>query len=135
VKLLKKGEPVFFDCDVTQGLNRSLGVLDNDLFEYDLLFDTSFEWERPERMAYLHQRPTHCMVLIGVDLVNGRPAKWKIENSWGDELGHKGLFQMSDEWFEEHVYGLTVHRTHLGKKLRKLFDQEPVALPPWHTLA
>jgi bleomycin hydrolase len=135
VKLLKKGEPVFFDCDVTQGLNRALGVLDNDLFEYDLLFDTSFEWERPERMAYLHQRPTHCMVLIGVDLVNGRPAKWKIENSWGDELGHKGLFQMSDEWFEEHVYGLTVHRSHLGKKLRKLFDQEPVALPPWHTLA
>lgn len=135
VKLLKKGEPVFFDCDVTQGLNRKLGVLDNDLYEYDLLFDTSFEWERAERMAYLAQRPTHCMVLIGVDIVDGKPAKWKIENSWGDELGHKGLFQMSDAWFEEHVYGITIQGKHLGKKLRDLFAQEPVALPPWHTLA
>jgi bleomycin hydrolase len=135
VKMLKKKQAVFFDCDVTQGLNRKLGVLDNELYDYDLLFQTDFRWPRAERMEFLHQRPTHCMVLVGVDLVGGSPTKWKIENSWGEDRGEKGIFQMSDAWFEEHVYGLTVHRQDLGPKLAKLFEQSPVALPPWHTLS
>ncbi len=135
LKLLTKGEPVFFDCDVTQGLNRKLGMLDTELYDYGLLFDTRFGMDRVTRMEYFHERPTHCMVLVGVDLVGKQPVKWKIENSWGEDRGEKGLFQMSDRWFEEYVYGLTVHRKVLGPKLSKLFDAAPVALPPWHTLS
>lgn len=134
-KLLEAGKAVFFDCDVTQGLHRPLGILDPDLYEYDLLFDTSFDWDRSERMQYFHQRPTHCMVMTGVDLVEGKPRKWKIENSWGDALGHKGNFQMSDAWFEEHVYGITVSGADLGEELRAHFAKQPVVLPPWHTLS
>lgn len=135
VKLLRKKQAVFFDCDVTQGLSRKLGVLDPELYDFGLLFHSDFSWARAERMEYLHQRPTHCMVLVGVDLVDGRPSKWKIENSWGDDRGEKGLFQMSDAWFQEHVYGITVHRSVLGAKLAKHFEQAPVRLPPWHTLS
>lgn len=133
-RLLTKGEAVFFDCDVTQGLNRKLGVLDNDLYEYGLLFDMDLDWPRAERMEFLHQRPTHCMVLVGVDLVDDQPVKWKIENSWGDDRGRKGLFQMSDAWFTEHVYGITVHRKHLSAQLKKALKKPAVELPPWHTL-
>ena len=68
-------------------------------------------------------------------LVDGRPAKWKIENSWGDEQGQKGIFQMSDSWFGEHVYGLAVHRDLLGAELAAESEAAPEVLPPWHTLA
>lgn len=134
-QLLVDGKAVLFDCDVTQGLNRKLGALDTELYDYGALLGTEFTWDRAGRMKYLHQRPTHCMVLVGVDLVDDRPVKWKIENSWGDESGHKGVFQMSDRWFTEYVYGITVHRKVLGKKLTKAFEKEPVLLPPWHTLS
>lgn len=135
ITLLKKKEPVFFDCDVTLGLNRKLGMFDTELYDYGLLFDTRFDWGRSERMQYLQERPTHCMVMLGVDLVGGKPVKWKIENSWGDDKGDKGVFQMTDRWFEEHVYGIVVSEKVLGKKLTALADQPPTILPPWHTLA
>ncbi len=135
VESLKEGQAVHFDCEVTEGLNRKRGVLDLELYDYELLFDVDLRWDRSERMAYLQQRPTHSMVFIGVDLHAGKPTKWKVENSWGDAMGEKGLFQLSDSWFQEHVFGITVHRKMLGKKLTELAKQEPIELAPWHTLA
>jgi bleomycin hydrolase len=134
-KLLKKKKPVFFDCDVTQGLNRKLGLLDTELYDYGLLLGTDFQWDRAGRMEYYQQCPTHCMVLVGVDLVDGSPTKWKIENSWSKDSGHEGIFQMSDRWFSEYVYGIAVHRKLLDKKLLKCLEKDPIVLPPWHTLA
>ena len=28
---------------------------------------------------------THAMVFLGVNLVDGKPNRWKVENSWGDK--------------------------------------------------
>ncbi len=33
---------------------------------------------------------THMMVLTGV-LVDGKPNRWKVENSWGEESGVEGF--------------------------------------------
>lgn len=29
------------------------------------------------------------MTLVGVDVVDGKPRQWKIENSWGTKVGEK----------------------------------------------
>lgn len=133
-KLLEDKQAVFFDCDVTQCLNRKLGIMDTELYDYGLLFGTDFEWDRQGRMQFLHQRATHCMVMVGVDVVDGVPQKWKIENSWSEENGHKGIFQMSDRWFTEYVYGIAVHQDVLGEELTAAYDKDPIVLPPWHPL-
>jgi bleomycin hydrolase len=45
---------------------------------------------------------THAMVISGVHLdKEGKPVRWRIENSWGDALGDKGYFTMTDRWFDE----------------------------------
>ena len=56
------------------------------------------------------------MVFLGVDLVNGKPVKWKVENSWGDKVGKQGIFIMNHNWFEEHLYSLIIHKKYLTKK-------------------
>ena len=48
---------------------------------------------------------THAMVITAVHLDdNGRPLKYKVENSWNDTVGEKGWFMMTAEWFREYVY-------------------------------
>jgi bleomycin hydrolase len=48
---------------------------------------------------------THVMIISGVhiDPDTGRPVRYKVENSWGENYGEKGFFVMTDEWFDECV--------------------------------
>lgn len=135
VHVLKDKQAILFGCDVLQESHRKLGIMDPGILEYELLFNTEFRMNRAERMQFLQARLTHNMVILGVDLVNERPSKWKIENSWGDEHGHKGIFMMTDAWFDEYVYALVVNRKYLDDAQSALLEQQPVVLPPWHPLA
>ena len=83
-------------------------------------------------VEYGHSVMTHAMVLTGVDLNDkGRPRRWKVENSWGDKVGDKGYFVMSDRWFDEYMFEVVIARRHLPKRVLKALDTEPVVLPPW----
>ncbi|MBM3266971.1 MAG: C1 family peptidase [Candidatus Sericytochromatia bacterium] len=136
VRVLKDKQAILFGCDVLQeASSRKLGVLAPGVLEYDLLFDMPFSMSRQERMQFLQARLTHNMVILGVDLVDDRPVKWKIENSWGDEVGNKGIFLMTDAWFDEHVYALIVHKRHLDSDQKARLKKKPTVLPPWHPLA
>lgn len=73
----------------------------------------------------------HAMVLTGVNLVNDQPTRWKIENSWGDKIAHKGYFIASDTWFDQYVYVAAVHKKHLSKKASKALKKSSKILKPW----
>jgi bleomycin hydrolase len=135
IRALKDKQALFFGCDVLQDSHRKVGLLDPGLLEYDLLFNTRFGMDRAARMEFLQARLTHDMVILGVDLVDDQPTKWKIENSWGDEVGHKGIFMMTDAWFDEHVYAVVVHKRYLDEAEAAMSLQAPTPLPPWHPLA
>ena len=75
---------------------------------------------------------THAMVLTGVDLYgDGHARKLRVENSWGDKLGDKGFFVMTDAWFDEYVYEVAVSRDYLSADLISVLGEEPTVLPPW----
>ena len=72
------------------------------------------------------------MVFTGVDLDSkGRPIKWQVENSWGDEHGKKGMFSMSDTWFEEYNYQIMVDKKFVEPKWLKALEQPVIELEPW----
>ena len=81
---------------------------------------------------------THAMMIAGVNLVDGKPDKWKIENSWGTEVhgkkvGHNGYYVCGDEWFDNFVYEVAIKKSLLSDELQKVLDTEPIVWPFWCT--
>ena len=131
IEQLKHGESVWFGSDVGQESDRKKGIMDTNLYHQDELFDVDFSMSKAERLDYGESMMTHAMVLTGVDLVDDQPTKWKVENSWGDKVGEKGFFVMSDDWMEEFCYQIVVNKKYLPKDLQEILKEEPTMLAPW----
>ena len=132
IRELKDGRAVWFGCDVGQFSNRKGGYLTMDAYDLPGLFDTTFGMTKAERLMYGESRMTHAMVITGVDLdENDRPIRWKVENSWGDEVGKKGYYVMDDTWFGEFSYQILLERKYLTPEQAAAFDADPVVLAPW----
>ena len=132
IAMLKDGRPVWFGSDVGQFSNRKAGILSLDAYNLGGLFDTEFPMSKAQRLDYGESLMTHAMVLTGVDLdEDGKPIRWKVENSWGDESGDKGFFVMSDEWFGEFAYQILLDCSYFSAEQNAQFDAEPILLAPW----
>ena len=84
-----------------------------------------------QRCAPVNTNPARQIAAEPVDLVDGQPTKWKVENSWGDKVGEKGFFVMSDDWMEEFCYQIVVNKKYLPKDLQEILKEEPTMLAPW----
>ena len=132
IRQLKDGKVVWFGSDVGQFSERKAGMLTRDALSVGTLLGTEFRMSKEERLDYHDSLMTHAMVITGVDLdEEGRPLKWKVENSWGDEVGDKGFFVMDDAWFGEFAYQILLEKKYLSEEQKKAFDSEPVVLKPW----
>lgn len=131
VKQLEAGESVWFGCDVAQSSDRQQGIMDLNIYGKNELFGTSLDMSKAERLDTGESLMTHAMVLTGVDLVNGKPTKWKVENSWGPKVGTKGYFVMSDAWLDEYCYQIVVNKKYMPDELVQAQAQEPTVLKPW----
>ena len=126
------GEAVWFGCDVGKMLDRDLGILDLGVYDYGLIYGTDFHLNKAERLDYGQSCMTHAMVLAGVDLdEEGTPQKWRVENSWGPDSGHKGYLVMDNAWFDEYLYEIAVKKSYLSDELLAVLDTKPVELKPW----
>lgn len=135
VKQLQSGEVVWFGSDVGQSSDTKAGIMDTNIYDLEGLLNTDLELTKAQRLDYIESMMTHAMVITGVDLdENGKPLKWKVENSWGEKVGTKGYFVMSDSWFDEYVYQLVINKNLLSDSLKKTFETEskdPKVLAPW----
>lgn len=132
IRQLQDGEPVWFGCDVGQWHVRDLGIMDTASVAVEKLFGTGFPMSKEERLDYGESLMTHAMVLQGVHLdKEGRPQRWRVENSWGKDRGKDGYYLMSDEWFSEYTYQVVVHKKYLSAEQLAQYEGEMKVLEPW----
>ena len=128
---LKDGHKMYSSYDVGKQLDRKRGYLALDNFDYASLFNTTFPMNKADRIATFDSGSTHAMTLTAVDLdANGKPVKWKVENSWGADNGFAGCFIMTNDWFNEYMFRLVVNKKYASEQLLKEFDQKPTMLTP-----
>ncbi|UPK76902.1 C1 family peptidase [Nocardioidaceae bacterium SCSIO 66511] len=125
------GEPVWFGCDTEKMCNPELGMWDAELYDFDAVYRSDSTMDKADRLLFHDSLMTHAMLFTGVDLVDGEPRRWRVENSWGTERADKGFYTMNDNWFGEHVFEIAVRRSSLPAQLQQAMDSEPVVLPAW----
>jgi len=124
-------EAMYFSCDVGKQLEREKGMLDVNNFDYDELFGVDFSMDKAGRINTYDSGSSHGMSLMGVNILpDGSIDKWLLENSWGQK-GFKGFLIMTDEWFDEYMFRLVIHKDFINDKTLNILDTEPVFLPPW----
>ena len=128
---IKDNVAMYFSCDVGKFINRSKGVLDIANFDYESLMGVKFGMDKKERVQTHASGSSHAMTLIAVDIVDGEPVKWMVENSWGPASGYKGCLIMTDEWFNEYMFRLVVEKKYVPEDILKMLEQTPEQLPAW----
>lgn len=131
IQQLKNGESVWFGSDVIKYSETKLGIMALNTYDYDKLFDIDLKMTKAEALDYGESMMDHAMVITGVDLVDGKPTKWKVENSWGNKVGHKGYFVMSDDWMDKYCYQVVINKKYLSEDLKRDYAKSPVVLKPW----
>ena len=131
-RTLEAGEPVWFGCDVGKQMRRDLGLMDAAMYDLESVYDTRFdEMDKAARLQYGETQMTHAMLFTGVDVVDGRARRWRVENSWGGETGQKGFYTMHDSWFDEYMFEISARRAYLPEALVAALDEPPIVLPAW----
>ena len=130
IRQLQDGQVVWFGSDVGKFGDRNEGFWDDEAFGAGLLTGLDLDISKADALDYGFSAMNHAMVITGVNLRDGKPNRWKIENSWGDEHGNKGYYICSDSWFDRYVYQAAVQKKYLGEKAA-LTEQKPVELDPW----
>lgn len=128
---LKDQNPVWFGSDVSYYSDRESGSWDDLSYDYISMFGLDFKFEKEKMLDFSNSMMNHAMVLTGVNLKDGKPNRWKVENSWGDELGKKGYFVITQSWFESFVYQAAIKKCYLNEKELEALKSKPILLNPW----
>jgi bleomycin hydrolase len=126
-------EPLWFAVDMKFDHSMQHGILEHQLYDYEALFGLDLLVSKEDRIRFHSGIAGHAMALMGVDLdKDGEPRKWLVENSWGEEKGDKGAWTLHNDWFDEHVYTIIVHKRHVPAETLACFENAPIELPAWY---
>lgn len=129
---IKNNEAMYASCDVGKQINRTDGIMDTEMYDYNSLMGVDFGMDKKARILTRQSGSSHAMALIGCDTdMNDKPVKWEFENSWGEKAGNNGYLTFTDSWFDEFMFRLVIHRKYLNPKAIDCLKQKPIQLPVW----
>jgi bleomycin hydrolase len=123
--------PVWFAADIGKENDSEHGILAVGIFDYGSLYNIEADLSKRERVQLRASTPNHAMAFVGVDTTGAGPAKWLVENSWGAKSGNKGMWSMYDDWFDNYVFSVIIHKRYLTKDVLALLETKPTVIPAW----
>lgn len=125
IQQLKDGIPVWMGVYIRKFENEEVGILDTRLYNYRETLNLNHLTK--EEALNLHDIEIHhAMTFCGVHLVEGKPIRWKVEDSYGEKEKIKGYYVMNDNFFDECVLNVIVHKKYLAEKQLDLLKELPI---------
>lgn len=127
INQLKDSIPVYMGVNITKFRDDKSGVLDTRLYNYKEMLGIE-SLTKEEALNMYNIRYHHAMIFCGVHLVNNKPIRWKIEDSYGDKEKFNGYYIMNDNYFDEFVINIVIDKKYLNEKQLKGLEQEPIEI-------
>ncbi|MCC6276907.1 MAG: hypothetical protein IT289_03205 [Oligoflexia bacterium] len=133
VESINLGQPLWFAADVQKEVDAKTGIMHPEILDTSTVY--GFKQDPESQMTQAHRvflrltSPNHAMVISGYDQpVPGGPViKFKVENSWGDQSGDKGVFHMYREWLRRNLFVIVVPKALLSNdEIKRLKDPPKV---------
>jgi bleomycin hydrolase len=131
VAMLLDNRALYFAADVSPDQDSKKGIMADGLYDFESVYGLDMSISKRQRLLYRDSTVNHGMAFIGVDLLSGTPQKWLVENSWGSDKGQSGLWTMYDNWFDQYVFNLVVHKKYLPKAVLDILEKPATPLPAW----
>lgn len=131
---IKDGQQVWVAIDIEKRMANEYGILSSEAFDYNTALNTNLDIDKAHALDIYESYPTHAMVIVGVDIKDDEPVKWKVENSWGESNGgpEPGYLMMTNEWFKKYGYEIVVDLDYLDQDSYNAWEKyefNPVILP------
>lgn len=125
IKQLKDNIPVYMGAHIFKFRDEKSGILDTRLYNYDEALNLK-KLTKEEALNLYDISMHHCMTFTGVNVVNEKPQRWKIEDSYGDKEKVNGYYIMNDNFFDEFVLSVVIDKKYLSQEYLDLLKQEPI---------
>lgn len=125
IKQLKEGCPVYIGIHVMKFRDKKSGVLDTRLYNYEETLNLN-RLSKEEALNLRDISIHHMMAITGVNLIDNKPQRWKVEDSYGDKEKVDGCYIMNDNFFSEFVLSVIIHKKYLSEKQLEMLEQEPI---------
>ncbi|MCI8443931.1 MAG: hypothetical protein HFJ37_01940 [Clostridia bacterium] len=125
IQQLKDGIPVWMGVYIRKFENEETGILDTRLYNYKETLKLKC-LTKEEALNLRDIEIHHAMTFCGVHLVEDKAVRWKVEDSYGEKEKVNGYYIMNDNFFDEFVLNVMVHKRYLTKETLELLKQAPI---------
>lgn len=126
IKQLKSNEPVYFYCSTTA--KRIDGVWIDLMERYGEIFDIDLKLDKNSILKTNGITNCHCMLITGVNIINNKAEKYKIENSWGNKYGRDGYYIATEDWIQKYVHRIVINKKNLTRNQLELLKQNSIKI-------
>ena len=125
IKQLKDNIPVMVGIYIRKFADKDSGILDTRLYDYEKLLNYK-ALTKEDAMLVGDIELHHWMTITGVQIEDGKPKRWKVEDSYGDEDKINGYYIMNDNYFDKYVFTVIINKKYLSTKQLELYNQKGI---------
>ena len=125
IKQLKDNIPVMVGIYIRKFADKTSGVLDTRLYDYKNLVKYK-NLNKENGMIIGDINLHHWMTITGVQIEEGIPKRWKVEDSYGNKEKVNGYYIMNDNYFDKYVFTVIINKKYLSKKQLELYNQRGI---------
>ena len=98
---------------------------------YGEIFDLDLKLDRNSILKTNGITNCHCMIITGVNIIDNKITKWKIENSWGNKSGNQGYYIATNDWVKNYVHRIVINKKCLTPKQLEILEKNVIEIEKW----